>query len=204
MVLLKECPQCGGPITDSSAQKCEYCGSEFFVDSLAYLGRFDPNDVKKYLASYTTLINKHPNDTDGLLGLGLCHLQLGTYPFAQKQFKQIIETSPEVPPAYYYYILASIQERRLMTLPLSEVRQFETYLRTAILLDGETSKYRLLFAMLKRDYYEANGMKVPPPSAAELLRDLSGKSIDENEVRQLMQSVKVSGLDDYFSGLSIV
>ena len=202
---VRECPQCGAPVTNSSERQCAYCKAEFFVDSLATLRRFDPNEVNKYLKSYATLVNQDPHDPEGLLGLGLCYLQMDMYPLAQKQFEQIIETSPEVMPAYYYYVLASIKGRRLMTLRLSEVRQFETYLQPVVLFDSEISNYsRILLAMIKRDYYAVNGMKVPPPSAEELLSYLHGKEIDENEVRKLTQSVKVASPEDYFNGLFIV
>ena len=200
---VRECPQCGAPTTRSQRQ-CGYCKAEFFVTNLGYLGRFDSNGIEKYLKHYKGLVNQNSHNTEGMLGLGLCYLQMGTYPLAQKQFEQIIETSPEVSSAYYYYALANIKGRRLMTLSLSEVRQLEMYLNTAIQLDTQALQYRLLLAMLKRDYYEENGMKVPPPTAAELLSDLNRQAIDRNEIEHLIKSVKVAMPDDYFSGFPIV
>ena len=88
---------------------------------------------------------------------------MGTYPLATKCFEQVIEASPDISQAYYYFALANIRGRRLMTLSLNEARRLETYLNTATQLDGETPQYKLLLAMLKRDYYETNGMKVPSP-----------------------------------------
>ena len=91
-----------------------------------------------------------------------------------------------------------------MTLSLSEVRRLEEYLNTARKFDTETPQYRLLLAMLKRDYYETNGLKVRPPNATELLSGLVGETIDEDEVDYLRRCVRVSNLEDYFKGLSIV
>ena len=204
MVSSRDCPRCGAPIENSSEQQCGYCNTELFVDSLADLGQFDPDVVKKSLAYYAGCIKENPNDAKALGGLGLCYLQMGNSPVAQRQFEQVIEIAPEVASAYYYYVLASINGRRLMTLSLSEARLFEKYLITALQMDDKP-QYRLLLAMIKRDYYEVNGMKVPPPGAAELLKDLYLKEIDAEEVRHLQKSVKVSSQEDYFfKGLSIV
>jgi tetratricopeptide (TPR) repeat protein len=199
---VRQCSQCGS--IERLNGRCANCKAEFYVKSLAYLEQFDSNGIEKYLKGFKSLIDQDPDNTKGVLGLGLCYLQMGTYPLAQRQFEQVIETTPEVAPAYYYYALANIKGRRLMTLTFSEVRQVETYLNTAIQLDSEAPQYRLLLAMLKSDYYETNGMKVHPPSAAELLDDLSGKTIDHNEIKHLKKSVKVSGEEKYFEVLSNV
>ncbi len=198
---VSECPQCGS--TERLNGRCAHCKAEFYVKSLAYLEQFNSNGIEKYLKHYKGLIGQNPDNPQGVLGLGLCYLQMGTYPLAQQQFEHLIETAPQVAPVYYYYALAHIKGRRLMTLPLSEVRQLEMYLNTAIQLDPEAPQYRLLLAMLKRDYYEINGMKVNPPTATELLNDLYGKTIDANEIEHLRKSVKVLGEEEYFAGLSI-
>ncbi|NOQ23045.1 MAG: tetratricopeptide repeat protein, partial [Candidatus Aegiribacteria sp.] len=140
-----ECPQCGAAATPSD-RKCSYCKAEFFVTSLAYLGNFDSSGVGKYLKHYKGLTRLDPDNNEGLLGLGLCYLQMGTYTLAQKSFEQIIDASPDVSQAYYYYALSDIKGRRLMTLSLTEARRLDTYLKTAIQLDGEIPQYKLLLA----------------------------------------------------------
>ncbi|HOV89408.1 MAG TPA: tetratricopeptide repeat protein [Syntrophorhabdaceae bacterium] len=200
---ISECPQCGAAASPAD-RKCGYCKAEFFVTSLAYLGSFDSGGVGKYLKHYKELNRHDPHNIEGLLGLGLCYLQMGTYPLAQKCFEQIIEASPDVSGAYYYYALASIKGRRIMTLSLNEARQLETYLNTAIQIDGEIPQYKLLLAMLKRDYYETNGMKVPPPSATELLFDIEGQQINKNEIEHLRASVKVGKEAQYYEILTVV
>ncbi|NOQ23197.1 MAG: hypothetical protein GQ565_11190 [Candidatus Aegiribacteria sp.] len=91
-----------------------------------------------------------------------------------------------------------------MTLSLTEARRLDTYLKTAIQLDGEIPQYKLLLAMLKRDYFETNGMRVPPPNAAKLLAEIDGNKIDKNEVDRLRESVKVSRQDDYLRKLLVI
>ncbi len=200
---VSECPQCGAAATPSD-RKCGYCKAEFFVTSLAYLGSFDSSGVGKYLKHYKELSRRDPHDTEGLLGLGLCYLQMGTYPFSQKCFEQIIEASPDVSQAYYYYVLASIKGRRLMTLSLNEARQYENYLNTATQIDAEIPQYKLLLAMLKRDYYETNGMKVPAPSIAEHLAEIEGNQINKNEIEHLKAAVKVGKEEQYYEILRVV
>ena len=201
-VKVLECPRCGAPI-ELSAQACEYCEAPIFVTRFRELKQFDPEQLQEYIEHYKTLIERNPYSSEGVLSLGLCYLEMRTYPLAQKSFEQVIEASPLGSSAYYFCALATIRERRLMTLSLREARQLEMYLNAAWQLDTEAPQYRLLLAMLKRDFYEKNGLKVTPPNAAELLSDLAGETIDEDEVDHLRRYVKVSEPEDYFSHLHI-
>jgi tetratricopeptide (TPR) repeat protein len=138
-----------------------------------------------------------PVNTEGVLGLGLCYLQMGTYSLAQECFEQVIESSPEVSQAYYYCVLSIINGRRIMTLSLNVVRELETYLTTAIKIDDAIPQYKLLLAMLKRDYYEVNGLKLAPPTSDELLFEIAGCEINENEIERLRDAAKVANQDEY-------
>ena len=192
-----ECPQCGAPVSPID-RKCKYCKAELYVTDVNYLGNFDISGLNKYVKYYKDIINKDPNNIEGILGLGLCYLQLGNYQLAQNYFEELIKKSPYVSQPYYYSCLSIIRGRRLMILSLNEIRQAETYLNTAIQLDPSIPQYKLLLAMIKRDYYETNGMKVSPPAAEELLAEIKGKQIGKNELKQLRRSVKVSEWEIYF------
>ena len=201
-VKVLECPNCGEPVVLSDKQ-CEYCDSPIFVTEFSELEQFDPDQVTRYIEQYKTLIQRNPQNTEGPLSLGLCYLSIGSYSEARECFELVRKASPS-PPVYYFCALSTIGGRRLMTLSLSEVRRLEEYLNTARKFDAETPQYRLLLAMLKRDYYETNGLKVPPPNATELLSGLVGETIDEDEVDYLRRCVRVANLEDYFKGLSII
>lgn len=198
-----ECPQCGASASPSE-RKCGYCKAEFFVTSLAYLGSFDSSGIGKYLKHYKELTQDDPRNIEGLLGLGLCYLQMGTFSLAKKSFEQVIEATPDIPQAYYYFALTVIQGRRLMTLSLKEIRQIETYLNTAYQLDSEVPQYKLLLAMVKGDYYEMNGMKILGISARELLQELEGSSILKSELDHLKASIKISNEERYYSILNLI
>jgi tetratricopeptide (TPR) repeat protein len=199
MMEVTECPQCGAPASPSE-RKCGYCKAQFFVTNLAYLESLDSESVGKYLKHYKELTRKDPDSAEGLLGLGLCYLQMGTYPLARKSFERVIEIAPEVASAYYYHSLSTIAGRRLMTLPLKEIRSIESFLETSIQVDGDLPQCKLLLAMLKRDYYETNGMRVNPPSVDALLSDIGNRNIDELEISRLRDSVRI-GDESIFGAL---
>jgi len=198
---IKECPQCGAP-TKPSDKKCNYCKAEFFVSNIAYLANFASGGLEKYLKHYRDITVKDPGNPEGLLGLGLCYLCKGLYPLAQSCFQKIIENSPEMPQGYYYLALTLIKGRRIKTITLNETRQIESYLSLAIQLGGNP-EYKLLLAMMKRDYYEMNGLKVPPPGAYELLNEIYGFEISKNEYEQLVKSAIV-GEPNYFFGKVVI
>ena len=97
----QECPQCGAPINPHS-NVCEYCKAEIFITNLAYLSRYDFVGVQKYLKHYREIVAANPESSEGLIGIGLCYLQMETYPLAQDAFKKVIAISPELPLGYYY------------------------------------------------------------------------------------------------------
>ena len=198
-----QCPQCGATAAPSQRQ-CEFCGAEFFIKSLAYLSRFDTEGVGKYLACFKATTISSPSEPQGWLGLGLCYLQMGTYALAERYFEKVIGLSPEIPQAYYYHALASIRGRRLKTLSLPEIRKIEMYLTTATQIDAELVEGQLLLAMIKRDFYESNGMKVPGMSSAELLGLLHGRSVSKDELSHLRTAVKVGDEGPFYGSLTAI
>lgn len=188
---IKECPQCGATVSPS-AKKCDYCGAEFFITSIAYLSNFDNSGIQKYLKYYKKVTKEKPNDVEGQLGLGLCFLQLNMYPMAQKSFEKVIENSPEIPESYYYSCMSIIAGRRVMTLSLNEIRKIETFLNTSIQLDNTKEHYKLLLSMIKYDYYIVNGMKETIPTYSDLMNSIDFNSINDAEINRLKESVKVS------------
>lgn len=196
--MISQCPQCGAPNT-SSNQKCDYCGAEFFFKNVSFLASFDNNGIEKYLRHFKDVVRNDPNSIDGLLGLGLCYLKMEIYALAQKQFETVIQLSPDVSQAYYYLSLALIKKRRIMTLPLSEIRQIETFLRSAIQLNNSAPEFKLLLAMILKDYYEFNGMRVPEPGSNFLLLEVKNRNIDKAEIQLLKSTVKVAKEEQYYA-----
>ncbi len=201
-MMVSECPQCGAASSPGD-RKCSYCRAEFFVTDLAYLGGFAATGVAKYLKHYSQMIKQDPDSIEGQLGSGLCYLHTGMYPLARKHFERVMELSPGVSQAYYYYGVACVQGRRLRAISLSEARQIEANLNTAIMIDDQQPHYKILLAMLKRDYYAANGMKVPPPSYDNLLSAVNGHAVNRSEIERLTDSVKVGDPDDFLRNVIV-
>lgn len=185
---VESCPQCGAPAT-VSARTCAYCKAEFFVTSLAYLGRFERDGINKYINHYKELVKAAPDDPEGHLALGLCYLQLKLYDLANKILAQAIEVAPDLADPYYYYGLTLIKGRRPKTLSLNEVRKIEEYLNTAMQLDPTRAKFNYLAAILKYDYYALNGIRHQPPSWEALLVEARSKEHEPDETERLLESV---------------
>jgi tetratricopeptide (TPR) repeat protein len=128
---------------------------------------------------------------------------MGNYQFAQKYFDKILDASPDMSQAFYYSALSNIGGRRVMSLPLNEIRRIETFVDTAIQLDEDVPHYKLLLAMIRRDYYETNGMKIPSPNADALLAEIYGASVEKNEMNRLMETVKVANREYYLNKIEI-
>lgn len=198
---VEQCPQCGAPAAPNESA-CGYCKAIFFVTSLAYLGGHNADSIAKYLKHYEALTNSDPNNVEGFVGLGLCYLQLSNFPLANKAFTATIELSPDIASSYYYLSLSQIAGRTLKTLNLKEVRSIEVNINTALGLE-ENPLYMLLHAMLKRDFYEANGMIVKSPSASEMLSKINNVEINKNEIDRLSNSVAVRNPSYFFESIRI-
>jgi len=85
MSVALQCPQCQAPIS-ANTKKCEYCQSEIFVNSVAYLSTKDSGVISRYLSSYQTLLNENPRNLEANVGVGVCFLIRGLYQEAQPYF----------------------------------------------------------------------------------------------------------------------
>jgi tetratricopeptide (TPR) repeat protein len=148
--------------------------------------------VQKYATHFTKALGEDPNDGQANLALGLCYLQLNSHELAEKQFRKVIEMSPFTSEAYFYCALAMIRGRNVRTLSLSEVQRIEELLGTARGFDPSKAHYDYLLAILKGDYYRANGLMVNAPTDIELIEEARTKQQDDNEVYRLFELVPVS------------
>lgn len=196
------CPQCGASATPS-ARSCQYCSAEFFVSSIAYLSAIQPGETARYLKTYKELLEKNATDPGALLGMGLCYLSMKSDALAKTYFKKAIDHHPDVAPPYYYFALTLVNGRRIATINLNEARQLENYLSLALSIDPDASHAKLLLAMVKRDYYETNGMRVGPPTADTLLGELTDKIIVRSEIDRLLTSAKVANPEVYTSRVTV-
>ncbi len=153
------------------------------------LSRARNTEINKLMQCYKDMITTNPEDGGAHYALALCYLHLKLYKLAIEHFKRTVELLPNNSDAYYYLGLSLISGRRPMTLSLKEVRCIEEYLRTAMQLNDRSAKYYYLAAILKYDYYLANGLSSPPPSPPELISIAYRKDHDPGEVERLLQAI---------------
>ena len=92
---------------------------------------------------------------------------------------------------YYYLALAAIGGKQPRSLDLSRIKEIESLLQAAVLLDSGKPQSKVLWAIIKYDYYLANGFRVPSPSIEELLVGLD-RTLDSAESREIARHVPFS------------
>ena len=155
----------------------------------ASLGKMSKEEIHRSMNQFKSMITFEVENGDAYYSLGLCYLQLKLHDLAIKNFKEALGLMPEYPDVYYYLGLSLIRGRRPKTMSLKEIRQIEEYVETAIQLDSQQAKYYCLAAILKFDYYAANGLSVSTPSSYELLQIARSKDSDPWEIERLLQAI---------------
>jgi len=191
-IKVETCPQCGAPVK-LGASRCEYCGAEFIVTSLAYLDKFDKTGINKYINYYKQKLKDNPDDGELNCAMGICYLDLGLYDLATKYFAKALEQIPDYADVYYYYALALLKGKRPKLLGLTTIRKIEDYLNAAIQIDNTKSKYYYLSALIKHDFYIKNDLSVSPPTFEELITKAGSLQYEEVEIEKMLNRVAVKG-----------
>jgi tetratricopeptide (TPR) repeat protein len=189
----ESCPQCGWTFDTEALQAntCKKCRSALLVTSVAYLEKFDRPAIQKYIAHYSEVLKRDAENSDALLSMGLCYLRLGLFDLADKYLNRLIEGHPEGASGYYYKAIASFKGHRPRLVTLTSIRAAEQLLLTAMQLETGNARNDLVLAAMRHDYYVLNGLRVPEPSIAELVRGAKDKHIDVLEITQALSLLKV-------------
>ncbi len=156
------------------------------------LGRMSREEMGSVLQQYKVHISTGIEDADTHLGIGLIYLQLRLYDMALRHFKRVVELDPAVADGYYYLALASIRGRRPKVMMLQEVRAVESRLNVALEFDEHQAKFYYLLAVVRQDYYVANGLSVPQPSVPALLDLAMDREYDVWEIERMLASLSLS------------
>ncbi len=185
------CPQCGAPIKPG-ATKCEYCGAEFFVDSVSYLEKLDKDKIYRYISYYKNLIDNNLYSGEANLGIGICYLDLQLYTLAIKHLRIAVEQMPGYADGYYYYAVALFKGRKPKILTLSEIRTIERYLNAAVHLNNKSAKYFYLWAIIKYEFYIENGFRDDHPAFEELIKQAQSCTCNRSEVNKMLQWIPLT------------
>jgi tetratricopeptide (TPR) repeat protein len=188
MIVVEECPKCGAP-APTAARRCAYCKAEFAIKTLSSLGSLDRSAINRYIAAYKRQLQTQPQDAEAALALGLCYLDLGLYDKAIELVNTAIAQMPEQADVYYYAAVALFKGRKPRTLTLNEIKHIESLLEAACQLDDDKAHYYYLRAVIKREYYSKNGLRVVGASDAELLTLARSRHVDGMELAKLLERI---------------
>jgi hypothetical protein len=152
------------------------------VHCLADVARLSRDAVLTRLERYANAARLTPGSGEVVLGLGIIHLHLKRFPEAIEKLALAVRLLPASGRAHLYYALALLRSRRPRTLQLTEARQILQALETAASLEPREGLCDLYAAIIKHEYFRANGLRVPPPDLAHHLRELGHKRPDGHEL----------------------
>lgn len=199
----EQCSQCGWALDTHAARMnaCKKCGSAVMIVSTAYLEKFEKPAIHKYIAQYSAALKVDGDNGEALLAMSICYLRLGLYELAERYCGSLIDKRPAEPAGYYYKAICLFRGRRPRIATLGVIRSAESLLETARELDPMNGRYDVCLAVIRHDYFVANGMRVPQPDPVALIDDAKQKHVDGLEVGQLITLLAVS--DAVFRELGI-
>ncbi len=140
------------------------------ITTLAELDQMDPAKKRDLLARYQSQVRDFPDQAQVHFALGLSYLDLRLYDQALSSLKQALGKGSQEAGLYFYIALASLGGKQPRVLTFTKVKEVESYLEAAV-RSGAGPEAQLLWAIIKYDYYRANGLRVPPPSIEDLLAE---------------------------------
>jgi len=161
------------------------------ITTLSELDELDPQAKTELLAQYEQKVHDYPENAKYHFALGLSYLDRRLYELAIASFKRALGKGLREADLYYYLALAAIGGKQPRSIELSRIKEIESLLQASILLDSERPHAKVLWALIKYDYYLANGFRVPPPSIEELLYGLDS-TLDSAESRVIARHVPFS------------
>lgn len=188
MITALQCPQCMAPMSPNS-KKCDYCQTEIFVNSIAYLSTKDANTVSRYLSSYQEMLNDNPRNLEANIGIGLCFMIREIYDQAKKYFAIAIQIDLSCAHGYYYRTLCEIANLPYERLNIKIMGNVLKYLKLAYDISPENHFAYLICKIVDR-FYTSNYLRAP-----KIVRDIYSngvalESINESELSKINDLVK--------------
>jgi len=168
-VQILQCNGCGANLSPANTT-CEYCGSVNIIKSEVNPFKLDANLSRQYTQYFKDKASQDPKDTNALYSLGLFYLGLKNYDLALRNFKEAIDQSPDNPDIYYHYAMTLTAGRKPRKLMINDIKKIEEYVKTAMQMESQ-AKYCYMLAMVKNDFYPANGMKMSEPGPGALIAE---------------------------------
>ncbi|KON87967.1 hypothetical protein AF332_14795 [Sporosarcina globispora] len=190
IAMIAECPQCGAPVKLNS-NVCEFCGSEYLIQTLKGLNGFDKKGIDKYIANYRKLSAGDYANPEINSAIGICYLKLGLYDFAYKYFEKAMEDMIENSDLYFYSAVCVLKGKRPFLVPLTFIRKAEDFLDAAKNLNSSDGKYAYAHALIKYDYYYKKRLNTDP-NFQELLNEAEHCGISQDDKQLVENLLKLS------------
>jgi tetratricopeptide (TPR) repeat protein len=161
------------------------------LTTLSQLEEFDQKTRTEILSQYEQKVRDFPENAKYHFALGLSYLDRCLYDQAVTSFKRAQGKGLREANLHYYLALAALGGKQPRCHSLSRIREIESLLQAAIREDGGIPHFQFLLALIKYDYYLANGLRVPPPSIEDLLAMASRHRADKDELQTIAKHVPV-------------
>jgi len=139
------------------------------ITNLAELDEMDEGRKRELLTFYENQVRSFPEKAQLHFALGLSYLDLRLYDHALVSLKQALGKGSREASLYFYIALASLGGKQPRVLAFTRIKEIESYLEAAVRSEPDNPEALFLWAIIKYDYYLANGLRVSPPSIQELL-----------------------------------
>ncbi len=156
------------------------------------LGELDQVDQAHKIVLRTRFeqqVRDFPENAGYQFALGLSYLDLKLYDLAIERFKKALGQGANEADLLYYLALANLRGKPLRTLTLALAREAQSLIEAAIEGKQEHGHYYLLLALIKRDFFAINGLRVSPPPWDDLLAKALEVGVGAGELRQLVRHV---------------
>ena len=149
-----------------------------------------PLMLKKYVASYSKTLASQPDNTDVLMSMGMCYLQLKLYDKAQAAFEQAIEKAVDNPEVYYCAAISQLSGKKPFLAPRANIDRAMEYIDAANMLEPKGIYYYLL-AYIKKDYFERKYLNISPKWDEELEQAMQ-LGVSTSEVEELFATIGIA------------
>lgn len=129
--------------------------------------------------------------TEAALEAAVDLYETGQYERALDAMLQVQESAPADPALVYFVGLARLCGQRPRAARLDVIKTIEAELDHASQLCGgrDPAHFWFLRALIKYDFYRFKGMRIQPLSVEELLEEARSASLDQREIRRLLNHV---------------
>lgn len=122
--------------------------------------------------------------------LGVLYFYKGFYTEAARLLISSTRRNPQNPEARYYLVLANLPGKRPRLFKESTVQKMENQLNLAT-LESSDSRFLILLAIIKYDYYIMNGLQESAPTVSQIL---SGRpKISRSAAAEIINTVSAPG-----------